>query len=80
MSSYLPPVGTPFQANEVGQTSANTNTLKEYDILSVQPTSDKALQLACTDLSNPGPNQVRIVPLLLALDFQDLARFPLYQG
>lgn len=33
--------------------------MKEYDILSVQPTSDKALQLACTDLSNPGPNQVR---------------------
>lgn len=40
------------------QTAANTNVLKQYDILSCQPTNDKALQLACTDLSNPGPNQV----------------------
>ena len=41
------------------QTSANTILLSEYDVLSAQPTSEKALQLACTDLSNPGPNQVR---------------------
>ena len=34
--------------------------LKEYDILSVQPMTEKAFQLACTDLALPGPNQVRL--------------------
>ncbi|WVQ70140.1 uncharacterized protein L199_008365 [Kwoniella botswanensis] len=46
-------------------TSQNTNTLKNYDILSVAPTSEKAFQLACTDLSNPGPNQISIITLPL---------------
>ncbi|WVW83170.1 hypothetical protein I302_105188 [Kwoniella bestiolae CBS 10118] len=46
-------------------TSQNTSTLKQYDILSVAPTSDKAFQLACTDLSNPGPNQISIITLPL---------------
>ncbi|WWC69507.1 uncharacterized protein I206_103449 [Kwoniella pini CBS 10737] len=46
-------------------TSQNTNTLKAYDILSVAPTSEKAFQLACTDLSNPGPNQISIITLPL---------------
>ena len=45
------------------QTGANANTLRDYDLLSVQPMDDKALQIACTDLSNPGPNQVEaLVP------------------
>ena len=39
--------------------------MKEYDILSVAPTSDKALQLACTDLCLPGPNQISIITLPL---------------
>jgi ribonuclease P/MRP protein subunit RPP1 len=47
------------------QTSSNTGILKEYDILSVLPTSEKALQLACTELSNPGPNQISIITLPL---------------
>ncbi|WRT67089.1 uncharacterized protein IL334_004055 [Kwoniella shivajii] len=46
-------------------TSQNTNALKNYDILSVYPTSEKAFQLACTDLSNPGPNQIAIITLPL---------------
>ncbi|WWC90106.1 uncharacterized protein L201_005039 [Kwoniella dendrophila CBS 6074] len=46
-------------------TSQNTNALKQYDILSIAPTSDKAFQLACTDLSNPGPNQISIITLPL---------------
>ena len=29
------------------------------------PTSDKALQLACTDLCLPGPNQISIITLPL---------------
>ncbi|WWC61170.1 uncharacterized protein I303_103750 [Kwoniella dejecticola CBS 10117] len=46
-------------------TSQNTNALKAYDVLSVAPTSDKAFQLACTDLASPGPNQVSIITLPL---------------
>ncbi|OCF36540.1 hypothetical protein I316_01790 [Kwoniella heveanensis BCC8398] len=46
-------------------TGANTNALRNYDILSVSPTSDKAFQLACTDMSNPGPNQISIITLPL---------------
>ncbi|KAK4688664.1 ribonuclease P/MRP protein subunit RPP1, partial [Tremellales sp. Uapishka_1] len=46
-------------------TSANTTLLREYDILSVAPNSDKALQLACTDLSLPGTNQISIISLPL---------------
>jgi hypothetical protein len=43
---------------DISQVNSNTNLLQQYDILSVQPTSDKALQLACNDLCAPGPNQV----------------------
>ncbi|WVQ98680.1 hypothetical protein IAU59_005811 [Kwoniella sp. CBS 9459] len=46
-------------------TGANTNALRNYDILSVSPTSEKAFQLACTDMSNPGPNQISIITLPL---------------
>ncbi|WVR05131.1 hypothetical protein IAU60_002143 [Kwoniella sp. DSM 27419] len=46
-------------------TGQNVNALKQYDILSVAPTSDKAFQLACTDMSNPGPNQISIITLPL---------------
>ncbi|WVQ73789.1 hypothetical protein IAR50_003369 [Cryptococcus sp. DSM 104548] len=46
-------------------TAANTQALRPYDILSVAPTTDKSFQLACTDLSNPGPNQVSIITLPL---------------
>ena len=45
--------------------ATNTNALSQYDILSVAPTSDKALQLACTDLCLPGPNQISIITLPL---------------
>ncbi|RXK36698.1 hypothetical protein M231_06005 [Tremella mesenterica] len=45
--------------------NSNTSLLKQYDILSVQPTTEKAFQLACTDLSNPGPNQISIITLPL---------------
>ncbi|KAI9638347.1 RNase P subunit p30-domain-containing protein [Dioszegia hungarica] len=44
---------------------ANTDVFRNYDIISCQPTNDKALQLACTDLSNPGPNQLSIITLPL---------------
>lgn len=47
------------------QAATNTNALSQYDILSVAPTSDKALQLACTDLCLPGPNQISIITLPL---------------
>ena len=40
------------------QINANGSLLSKYDILSMTPTSEKAFQLACTDLSMPGPNQV----------------------
>ncbi|ORY33779.1 RNase P subunit p30-domain-containing protein [Naematelia encephala] len=46
-------------------TGGNTNTLKDWDLLSVLVTSDKALQLACTELANPGPNQISIISLPL---------------
>ncbi|WWD15862.1 hypothetical protein CI109_100286 [Kwoniella shandongensis] len=46
-------------------TSQNTNSLRAYDLLSVAPTSEKAFQLACTDMANPGPNQVSIITLPL---------------
>jgi hypothetical protein len=44
------------------QIASNTSILREYDILSCHPTNEKAMQLACTDLSNPGPNQVSLAP------------------
>jgi len=40
----------------------------------VQPLSDKALQLACTDLANPGPNQVRLNRLFSHSWEEDLSR------
>ncbi|ODO06142.1 hypothetical protein L198_01374 [Cryptococcus wingfieldii CBS 7118] len=46
-------------------TAANTQALRAYDILSVAPTTEKSFQLACTDLSNPGPNQISIITLPL---------------
>ncbi|OXH38717.1 hypothetical protein J008_01825 [Cryptococcus neoformans] len=46
-------------------TAQNTSALRNYDILSVSPTTDKSFQLACTDLSNPGPNQISIITLPL---------------
>ncbi|WVF72248.1 hypothetical protein IAT40_007060 [Kwoniella sp. CBS 6097] len=46
-------------------TGANSNALRNYDILSVSPTSEKAFQLACTDMANPGPNQISIITLPL---------------
>ncbi|GFZ46172.1 hypothetical protein JCM24511_04419 [Saitozyma sp. JCM 24511] len=45
--------------------ASNTSILREYDILSCYPTNEKAMQLACTDLSNPGPNQLSIITLPL---------------
>ncbi|EJT52752.1 Ribonuclease P protein subunit p30 [Trichosporon asahii var. asahii CBS 2479] len=42
-----------------GKTATNTATLRDYDLLSVHVGCDKALQIACTDLANPGPNQIR---------------------
>lgn len=47
------------------KTAQNTSALRNYDILSVSPTTDKSFQLACTDLSNPGPNQISIITLPL---------------
>ncbi|KAK8869861.1 hypothetical protein IAR55_000429 [Kwoniella newhampshirensis] len=46
-------------------TSQNTSALRNYDILSVAPTGEKAFQLACTDMANPGPNQISIITLPL---------------
>ncbi|CAK9786931.1 unnamed protein product [Cutaneotrichosporon oleaginosum] len=46
-------------------TAGNTLALRDYDILSAYVGSDKALQLACTDLSNPGPNQLAIITVPL---------------
>ncbi|WVO12971.1 hypothetical protein L204_100580 [Cryptococcus depauperatus] len=46
-------------------TAANTSALRNYDIISVAPSTDKSFQLACTDLSNPGPNQISIITLPL---------------
>ncbi|ORX39848.1 RNase P subunit p30-domain-containing protein [Kockovaella imperatae] len=46
-------------------TGANSAVLKEYDIISVQPLTEKAFQLVCTDLCLPGPNQVSIITLPL---------------
>ncbi|WOO85861.1 Ribonuclease P protein subunit p30 [Vanrija pseudolonga] len=46
-------------------TAANTNALADYDILSAYVGSDKAFQVACVELSNPGPNQISIITVPL---------------
>ncbi|TXT07114.1 hypothetical protein VHUM_03284 [Vanrija humicola] len=46
-------------------TAANTNALQDYDILSAYVGSDKAFQVACVELSNPGPNQLSIITVPL---------------
>ncbi|KAL7422296.1 RNA-binding RNA processing protein rpp1 [Cryptotrichosporon argae] len=46
-------------------TASNTAALAKYDLLSVLVSSDKTFQLACTDLSMPGPNQLSIITLPL---------------
>lgn len=54
------------RSSEADKQSANSsNILSKYDILSCQPTNEKALQLACLDFSNPGPNQLSIITLPL---------------
>ena len=55
-----------MRSSEADKQSANSsNILSKYDILSCQPTNEKALQLACLDFSNPGPNQLSIITLPL---------------
>ncbi|KAL1405527.1 RNA-binding RNA processing protein rpp1 [Vanrija albida] len=46
-------------------TAANTNALHDYDILSAYVGSEKAFQVACVELSNPGPNQLSIITIPL---------------